>query len=282
MLPKLLTPEQLASMQRAFAARLQHVRFNNAEGYEITDGYRHMVEDVLLLEQGFIDLGLHPIVKGVLRRYLGEGFALTEAKGWKSVPTRRDFHSWHADAWYEQEAGAPVYREVKLALYLTDVKSGAFNYIKGTHHLAHPRIYTNAEANGYSSDRIVQVLAPAGTALLFDTTGIHRQGTPILEPRQAVFYDYHDPHVSLQAEDVRYNRYHPLLLNAAFLGRLTEEDHRILGFGDKTQFVVGFQRKPVNPIVHRGAEIALRIAQGWGIQFERVRAFSRRIFSRSK
>ena len=265
-------------MQRAFAARLECVRFNNTEGYEVTDGYRHMVEDVLLLDQGFLDLALHPMVKGVLRLYLGKQFALAEAKGWKSIPTRRNFHAWHADAWYLQEGDVPVYREVKLALYLTDVRSGAFQYIKGTHRRAHPRVYKTAEVSSYSGDRIVEVLAPAGTAVLFDTTGIHRQAIPVLEPRQAVFYDYHDPRISLQAEDVRYNRYHPLLLNAAFLGDLSDEDRRILGFGDKTQFVLGFHRKPANPTVHRAAEIGLRIAQAWGVQAERVRGFSRRIF----
>jgi hypothetical protein len=281
-LPELLTPEQLASMQKAFTARLRHVRFNNVDGYEITDGYRHMVEDVLLLDQGFVDLGLHPIVKQVLRRYLGEGFALTEAKGWKSLPTRRDFHGWHADSWYEQKTDAPVYREVKLALYLTDVASGGFNYIKGTHRRAHPRGYTNAEAGEFPIDRVVNVLASAGTAILFDTTGIHRQGVPILEQRQAIFYNYHDPHVLLQAEDVRYNRYHPLLLNAAFLGGLTPEDRQILGFGDKTQFSAGFHRQSSNPIVQRTAEIGLRVAQTLGIQLERANALFRRIFRRSR
>jgi hypothetical protein len=269
-------------MQRAFAARLRQVRFNNVEGYEVTDRYRHIVEDVLLLDQGFVDLGLHPMVKGVLRRYLGESFALTEAKGWRSVPTRRNFHPWHGDSWYEQKVGAPIHREVKLALYLTDVKSGAFNYIKGTHLQAHPREYTRAEINKYSSDRIVEVLASAGTTILFDTTGIHRQAVPILEPRQAVFYAYHDPHVPLQAEDVRYNRYHPLLLNAAFLGGLTAEDRQILGFGDKSQFVVGFRREPLNPVVHSSAEIGLGAAQVLDVELNRLNALSRRIFHRSK
>ena len=37
---------------------------------------------------------------------------------------------------------------------------------------------------------------------MFDSSCIHRQGIPILEPRQAVFYNYHDPSVPLQPEDV--------------------------------------------------------------------------------
>ena len=47
----------------------------------------------------------------------------------------------------------------------------------------------------------------------------------------------------LQREDVDYYRYHPLLLNAAFLGNLTKEDERILGFGDKRNYQENFLRK---------------------------------------
>jgi hypothetical protein len=90
-----------------------------------------MVEDVLTLEQRFVDAALHLIVKEVLTRYLGR-FALVEAKGWRSLPTRRDFHGWHGDEWYDQNATEEIPKEVKLGFYWTDVRSGAFNYIKGT------------------------------------------------------------------------------------------------------------------------------------------------------
>jgi len=276
-LPRLLTNEQLAAMQRAFRSRLGQVRFNNVEGYEVTDRFRHMIQNVLLLEQAFVDLALHPLVTAVVRRYVGSTFALTEAKGWRSIATRREFHCWHADAWYEQ-ANVPVQREIKLGLYLTDVKSGAFNYIRGTHRKAHPREYTNAEvAAGYSREGITKLYAAAGTAFLFDTTGIHRQGVPMLEPREAVFYCYHDPTVPLQEEDRRYNRYHPLLLNAAFLGGITAEQQRILGFGAKGRFAPGFTRKAANPHIHVLAERVLAVGQIYAAQAEMMRARGRRL-----
>jgi hypothetical protein len=59
-----------------------------------------------------------------------------------------------------------------------------------------------------------------------------------------VFYNYHDPNVPLQKEDIDYYRYHPLLLNAAFLGNLCDEDRRILGFGNKTNYIHAFERNP--------------------------------------
>jgi phytanoyl-CoA dioxygenase PhyH len=242
-LPRLLNSEQLRDMQKAFESRLRRMRWNNFDGYHKTERYRHMVEDVLQLDQGFVDLAVHPLVKQILNRYLGTTYELTEAKGWKSLPTRRDFHGWHGDAWYDQTTETSIHREIKLAMYLTDVRSGAFNFIKGSHRKQHPRPVKNYELENIDGFRFVELTGSAGTAFLFDTSGIHRQCVPILEPRQAVFYNYHDPRVRLQAEDVNYYRYHPLLLNAAFLGDLSSEDQRILGFGNKTNFQPCFERQ---------------------------------------
>ena len=138
--------------------------------------------NVLLLDQGFVDLGLHPLVKQILGRYLGTNYELTEAKGWKSLPTRRDFHGWHGDAWYDQTSAQEIHREVKLAMYLTDVRNGAFNYLKGSHQGQHPRLVKKEEITADLSSKIVEMTGPAGTAFLFDTSGIHRQAVPVLEP----------------------------------------------------------------------------------------------------
>ena len=243
-LPGFLAGDPLRQMQRAFESRLHSLRWNDVDGYERTERFRHMVHDVLTLEQGFVDAALHPLVVSVLRAYVGDNFELVEAKGWKSLPTRRMFHGWHGDAWYDQQTIREIPREIKLAFYLTDVKTGAFQYIRGTHRKYHPRLWKKQELGQFASSDIVTVAGPAGTAFLFDTSGIHGQSSPILEPRQAIFYNYHDPSVWLQREDVEYYRYHPLILNAAFLGDLSREQCRILGFGNKTNYIAAFQRKP--------------------------------------
>jgi hypothetical protein len=94
------------------------------------------------------------------------------------------------------------------------------------------------------SSRIVEVIGSAGTAFLFDTSGIHRQGVPMIEERLAVFLNYHDPDVPIQQGDLDYYRYHSLLLNAVFLGHLSPEDQRILGFGNKANYIHAFERRP--------------------------------------
>ncbi len=231
--------DQLQGMRQAFEVQLSNLRWSSVDGYEKTERYRHMVEDVLLLEQAFVDVALHPLVKEVLRRYIGESFSLSEAKGWLSLATKRDFHGWHGDMWFDQNATDDLPREVKLAVYLTDVKSGAFHYIQGSHRQFAPRDWESHEITEAMQSRIMECTGPAGTAILFDTSGIHRQSAPILEPRQAVFLNYHDPAVKIQEESLRSYRYHPLLLNAAFLGGLDNEDCRVLGFGDKTKYKPG-------------------------------------------
>jgi len=252
MLPNFLTPSQLAGMQRAFAARLSKQLWNDVDGYEMNERYRHMVPDVLTLDQGFVDAVLNPQLTDGLREYIGPNVQLTEAKGWRSLPTKYDFHGWHGDMWYDQTKVDFIPREVKLAIYLTDVKSGAFKYLKGTQGKEPPRSLKRGEVDNYDLSGQVEVLGPAGSAFVFDTSGIHRQSIPILEDRHAVFFGFHDPSVPLQAEDVNYYRYHPLLLNAAFLGNLTDDDQRFLGFGDKTNYVPHYMRTTSHTGFHSG------------------------------
>ena len=270
-LPNLLSVEQLTPMQQAFNARLKRLRWNNLDGYEKTESNRHMIEDVLTLEQGFLDTALHPTVKEVLRRYLGT-FTLVEARGWRSLPTQRDFHGWHGDEWYDQEVTREIPKEVKLGLYLTDVRSGAFNYIKGTHRKEPPRRIRTADLPAVQASQIAEFPGAAGTAFLFDTSGIHRQGVPLLNLRHVVFFNYHDPTVRLQKDDITFYRYHPLLLNAAFLGNLSEEDRRILGFGDKRNYIPAFERPSRHTRLHRAFsrlhDVNLRLSD----LHERVRA----------
>jgi hypothetical protein len=271
-LPNLLSAERLRDMQKAFAVKLRRMRWNSIDGYHKNEIYRHMVEDVLLLDQGFVDLALHPLVKEILNTYLGTNYELTEAKGWKSLPTTRDFHGWHSDAWYDQTSASEIYREVKLAFYLTDVRTGAFNYIKGSHRQQHPRILKKHEVNDLPASRLVELTGPAGTAFLFDTSGIHRQGMPILEPRQAIFLCYHDPQVRLDQENIMYYRYHPLILNAAFLGNLSAEDQRILGFGNKTNFQPAFEQKARTPVGYKTFNAAYNAQLRIGNLTERISA----------
>jgi hypothetical protein len=277
----LLNEGQLAGMQRAFDARLRRQRWNDVDGYERTEPWRFMVPDVLTLAQGFVDLAVHPLVAEAVRDYVGPEVSLCEAKGWESLPTRRDFHGWHADMWYDQQkCPERIPREVKVGVYLTDVTSGAFNYVRGSHQQRAPHHFSKEEVAAIPADRVLEVTGPAGTVFLFDTSGTHRQAVPILDRRRAVFYCYHEPQVPLQADDVAYYRYHPLLLNAAFLGGLSAADQQLLGFGDKTNFREAFSRQGEHRLfqaLSRGGH-ALRL--WWGYYWGRLTSKLGRLFGR--
>src|SRR5947207_4917213 len=165
-MPSLVSPEALREMQDAFAARLTRVRWNNFDGYMRTEVYRMMIEDVLMLAQGFVDVAIHPLVKEIVSRYVGPNYQLTEAKGWKSLPTKYDFHGWHGDRWYQQTPGAPIHREVKLGMYLTDVRSGEFNFRKVTHQQQHPYNLKKEEVNALLLNQLVDSSGVASAAVL--------------------------------------------------------------------------------------------------------------------
>jgi hypothetical protein len=278
-LPPLFTGEQIEQMRKAFESRLQGMRWNDLDGFEV-EAHRDVIQDVLTLEQGMVDLAINPIVASVLKRYIGPDFALTEAKGWKSLPSKRDFQGWHGDYWYDDTKVPYIAKEVKLAMYLTDVRSGAFNYIRGSHQKQHPRLVENREVKDVPKSVITEVVGPAGTAFLFDSSGIHKQGVPILEERMALFYNYHDPRTPLAKEALDYYRYHPLMLNAAFLGNLSKEAERILGFGNKVRYKPAFRRTTEHKLLYRTFSLAFSASVTVDDFRERVQERVNRILKR--
>ncbi len=258
-MPNLIPPADLEEMQDAFSARLSNMRWNNVDGYIRTDWARRYVEDLMMLGQSYVDLALHPTLIEVLDRYLGQDYRLVEAKGWESLPTHVGAQSWHGDVWFDAAKVQPPYpREIKVAVYLTDVKSGYFQYLKGTQgkKLAVGYGYSPAEVAELPMGSMEEFPAQAGTVIAFDTSGAHRQAIPILEKRNAYFLVYHDPRVPLEHESYVSNRYHPLTLNAAFLGKLTPRHMQLLGFGDTSQYQPSFAGIPQHPHTARLKELA--------------------------
>lgn len=281
-LPPLVSAETLAEMQETFANRLRHQTVNSTDGYQRGELFRLTVDNVLTLSQGFVDIALHPIVTGVISRYVGSSYGLCEAKGWQTQRTLTDFNTWHGDAWYDQKSITDrIPREVKLAFFLSDVKSGAFQYIKGTHRKQAPYVVQKQERERLDLSQMREFFGRAGTAVLFDTSGIHRQGVPVLEPRRAVFYNYHDRDVTLQKEDIDYYRYHPLILNAAFLGDLTPEQCRVLGFGHTGRLQLNHVRAPRFPTLHAATTMANVLALKIDGASKRVTDKARRMLKRS-
>ena len=263
-LPPMLGAEALAGLQQSFERVLERPAFNTWYGYERNEKWRILVENALTVDPAVVRLALHPLLKSVLRRYIGPGFALTEARGWRTIRTTIDFHGWHNDAWYDEAAVDPNRRprEVKLGIYLTDVESGHFSYIPGTHDRAGPARHWSPREVEPMLSRRRDMLGKAGSAFLFDTAGVHRQTAPVLEPRNVLFLTFHNPSVRIQALDREFGRYRPLLLNAAFLPPMDDEDRAILGFGvtgdrPASDCVAGRADVRRYPWLHGAVELAL-------------------------
>ena len=225
----LLSGEALAEVQREWRKRVTHMAHNGQPGYEARDPFRRIVHDVLTVSPHLTRAALHPALTDVMRRYIGPEAALTESKGWRTMPTEVDFHGWHNDAWYDPSL-EEVPRQLKVAIYLSDVTSGAFAYAPGTHGQRRHRHYSEAEVDAFERDPVV-FNAPAGTAIIFDVSGVHRQTVPVLTERDAVFLVYHDPKVALQPDDVMAARYRPAVVPVDALDGMSHEQLRLLGVG---------------------------------------------------
>lgn len=88
-------------------------------------------------------------------------------------------------------------RQLKLMIYLTDVSSsnGPFEYIKGSHGLAHKLRFNLISPNVRfgKSDKIVQaksdiLTASKGTGIIFDSSGVHRGNSIDVDKRVAITY----------------------------------------------------------------------------------------------
>lgn len=231
-LGQLLDSESVLAMQSVYQQSLKHPTWNTWIGYERNEKWRKIVENLLLYDQAFVDLATCEAVTDIIRQYVGVDVELVEARGWETIATKADFHGWHADEWYSRSA-SPRPREVKLGCYLTDVETGHFQYVAGSHNSdEYPRHYSKREV-AELEDRIVNMKGPAGTCFLFDTSGVHRQSSPVLKKRWVVMYNYHDPAATLAKEHQSFGRYRSILLNSSLIGGLSKGQQKILGIGSR-------------------------------------------------
>ena len=263
LLPELLAESELSAMQASFDMELKQPRWNTSSGYQQNEKWRLLLEDVLTLDPAFLTLAIHPLARSIFSQYIGSSYILAEARGWETIATQRDFHGWHNDAWYDTEKVETRPRELKIGYYLTDVETGHFEYIRASHKLRGiPRHWGKHEIAQFSDD-IVEVKGKAGSAFIFDTAGIHRQSSPVLTPRRVLLYTYHDSSVPIQEKDMKYGRYHSLLLRASFLGGLSDEERRVLGFGNMDYFTRFERPKRRYPLLHETIRRAMNLRLEW-------------------
>jgi hypothetical protein len=251
----LIPEKQLKDMQRTFNQKLQNLSFNSTSGFQRYEMYRDYVEDLLMVDRSFVKFAVNPEITKIIKGYISEKAVLKECRGWRTRIVKKHFHSWHKDGWYDKKIHHEPPRQLKAVVYLTDVDSGSFAYIKGSHvnvkrdpHILHEH-YTDEFLKKYEDDKVFAT-GKAGTVVIFDTAGIHCQSSPNLLPRNAVFYTYHSPEVHIDPSELEYGRYGPLLIsNYVIDDTFTVEDLRVLGFFQKEYGSRGTQELTRYPIL---------------------------------
>jgi hypothetical protein len=233
----------LSKMQQTLTDCLRNINFNDTHGYHNYVYGLKILEDLMLLNSDFFDLGTHPFIIALMKKKVGEHVRLQECRGWLTHKTKplmpaNGFQHWHIDGWYDKTHHACAPPQYKVCVYLSDVTSGALCYIKGSHRpsRAKPNVlhqhFTQEEA-----DKIGETLtahAPAGSIVIFNTHGIHKQATPLLKDRLIAMYTYHGIDAKIDQSERQYSRYSPLKISAGFSNKSPSlEDLEILGFFDK-------------------------------------------------
>ena len=85
--------------------------------------------------------------------------------------------------------------------------------------------------------------------------------------------------MKLEPDNLNY-RYHPLLLNAAFLGNITVEDQRILGFGNKQNYIAAHEKPAKHSALQRAFTAAFDVELRARNFHERLMARLNRTFRR--
>lgn len=238
-LENFISEEMLSHMQEAFKNQLNHIQFNSTSGFQHYEMYRDFVEDLMALDASFVQFALKPELCAIVKGYISPNAIVSECRGWRTRIVKEPFHAWHKDGWYDKKTYSEPPKQLKAAIYLTDVTSGSFSYVKGSHVniKSNPQVlhehFSNAFLETYKKD-MVFALGKAGTVVIFDTAGVHCQNNPNLSPRHAAFYTFNTPDVRLDASEVEYGRYGKLLINNTFVDdTATLEDLKFLGFFQK-------------------------------------------------
>ncbi|MEO8855752.1 MAG: phytanoyl-CoA dioxygenase family protein [Burkholderiaceae bacterium] len=149
----------------------------------------------LLYDFDFIDVAQHPIALQIVRRFLGDWFILNLQN---SVINRagKNHHqsAWHRDLPYQNFViSTPIALNVLWAVDAFSEDSG------GTYVLPFSHKLTALPSDAYIRSNQVVLVAPAGSAILFDSMLIHRAGANrSASARRAINHLYTTPIIKQQ------------------------------------------------------------------------------------
>ena len=175
----------------------RHKETPQVESFDEKSFLTSLLPKELGADDPFVRIALHPNVLQVVNAYLGMRSMLRAVELWLTQPTAGpavQTQLWHRD-------GDDV-MNAKLFVYLTDVRreSGPFTYAPATHPVGTRRELPERDDRGRSTDEQLGKIVgedqwlvatgDAGTVVLADTCGYHKQLKPESEERLVLMIQY--------------------------------------------------------------------------------------------
>ena len=209
--------------------RFDRLSYNGTKGYVKVPGQdQKYLQDTLTVHEEILKIYLHPFIIDCCEQYTGKPVHLSDYRIYQNL---EGYHMpWHVDNKQTMPDHTQTmldYKGLIALIYLEDVDHGSFQLVRGSH------LWTSAfykemwddVIEKYSKDIISFNNQKAGTAILYDTRGIHRaepfqKGTP----RTALLAQYAD--FDKPAGE-------PIFINTEHLSRLSERSVQVLRCGKK-------------------------------------------------
>jgi len=208
--------------------RFDRLSYNGTKGY-VKVGGQKFLQDTLTVHEEILRIFTHPFIIDCCEQYTGKPVHLSDYRIYQNFAGYQ--MSWHVDnkqTMPDQTETMLDYKGLIALIYLDDVDHGPFQLVRGSHlwSSAFHKEKWNDVIEKYSKDIVTFNNERAGTAILYDTRGIHR-GEPFQEgtPRTALLAQYAD--FDKPAGE-------PIFINTEHLSGLSERSKQVLRFGKKT------------------------------------------------
>ena len=205
--------------------RFDRLSYNGTKGYVRVQGQKYL-QDTLTVHEEILKIYLHPFIIDCCEEYTGKPVHLSDYRIYQNLAGHQ--MPWHVDnkqTMPDQTEKMLDYKGLITLIYLDDVDHGPFQLVRGSHLWASSfnKEMWDDVIEKYSKDIVSFNNQKAGTAIIYDTRGIHRaepfqKGTP----RTALFAQY---------ADFDKPTGEPIFINTQHIAQLSEKNIRVLRFG---------------------------------------------------
>jgi ectoine hydroxylase-related dioxygenase (phytanoyl-CoA dioxygenase family) len=207
--------------------RFDRLSYNGTKGYVKLSGQKYL-QDTLTVHKEILKIYLHPFIIDCCEEYTGKPVHLSDYRIYQNLAGHQ--MPWHVDnkqTMPDQTEKMLDYKGLITLIYLDGVDHGPFQLVRGSHLWAsgfNKEMWDDV-IEKYSKDIVTFNNQKAGTAIIYDTRGIHR-AEPFQKgsPRTALFAQY---------ADLDKPTGEPIFINTEHGAQLSEKTIQVLRFGKK-------------------------------------------------